>query len=264
MALNTSTIRPGLLVALKSSVVGNCRYSKTVLADDQETDGASIARWETERTIANPAEHEEAGKVRSRARKLISSVCSQSGFGLLCPEARAPELESVLAEARVLVDNFNARATITRVDLAVLTGRISPDDVEAVKAISGEVQDLLSAMERGLARFDVEAIRDAASRARSVAQMLAPGAQARVQAAVDAARNAARQLIKAGETAAKEIDTQAIAAIASARTAFLDLDVETAEIAAPEAEGRAVDFEIEMGQAPGVAQPTFKAAQVDL
>lgn len=244
MALPTSTIRPGLLVALKTQVVGNCFYIKqTIYSDVSDDAGGLVAKWETERRIPNPREHEEAGQVRSQARRLVSSVCSQTGFGLLCPEARAADLETVVAEARVIVNEFNARAKETRVDLAILTGRISPDDVEAVREISREVRDLLTGMERGLAKFDVVAIRDAASRARSVAQMLTPGAQARVQDAVDAARAAARQIVKAGETAAQEIDAQALAAISSAKAVFLDIDVEAADVEAPQADGRAVDLD---------------------
>jgi hypothetical protein len=53
---------------------------------------------------------------------------------------------------------------------------------------------------------------------------------------------AAKKIVKGGETAAVEIDLIALDAIKRSRTAFLDLD-DAAEIQAPNAEGRALDFE---------------------
>lgn len=276
----TSTLRPGLLVSLKTSCRGNATYLKKTLEDDHVTDeGSRKAAWETTRIIADPVEHDAAHKVRSKARSLISSVCANSAFGLLCPENRGDELEQMIAEARKLADDFNASAKLSRVFVYVIAGRIAPDDVEAVKAINSEVSDLLSEMQEGLKNLDVKVVRDAASRARSIGMMLAPDAQARITVAIEAARSAARKITAAGETGAKEIDKRAISLITESRTAFLDLD-EQGEIAKPAAAVRAVDLDpsvkaasdayiakaqAEVGEPVKVAKPkTAKRAALDL
>lgn len=256
MTIQASTLRPGLLVALKTSVRGNVQYRKVTIEADHETDvGERLARWETERRIVDPKEHEEATTLRSKARTIIAGVCANSAFGLLCPEDKAEDLARAVEKARLLADDFNARARLTRIDLYIMTGRIAPDDAEAIRAINSEMRDLMDSMQRGLQNLDVKTVRDAANRARSVGQMLSPKAQERVSLAIEAARSAARKIIKAGETAGAEIDAQAITFIQQQRTAFLDLDG-AAEIEAPvAAEGRAVDL------TPGSAEgPVDKVA----
>ena len=173
---------------------------------------------------------------------MIRSTCAQSAFGLLCPQKSADELDKAITEARQIADDFNAAAKMTRVHVYVIGGRIAADDVEAVRAINSEVRDLLATMTEGIRSLDVSAVRDAADRARDIGRMLSPDAQTRIQGAIEAARGAARKIVKAGEQAAEEIDQRTIQRIAEARTAFLDLEP-AAEIAAPAAEARALDFE---------------------
>jgi hypothetical protein len=230
-------------VSLKTSVSGNVKYQKEVLepAHIEET-GEQKARWETTRLIADPVEHENAIKVRSKARSLITAVCKTSSFGLLCPEQDGEELKKAIAAANEVASNFNEVAALTRVSVYVLVGKVAPDDVEAVKAINSEIKDLLSDMERGLKNLDVKLIRDAAQKAKGLGEMLSPDAKARVQMAVEAARVAARKVVAAGEQAAAEIDYRAIRAVTEARTAFLDFD-EAAPVKAPEIEQRALDLE---------------------
>ncbi len=56
--LKASTLRPGLLVSVKTSIRGNVTYSTRDLDPDHiESDGSRQARWETERRIADPQEH---------------------------------------------------------------------------------------------------------------------------------------------------------------------------------------------------------------
>jgi hypothetical protein len=247
----TSTLRPGLLVSLKTSLKGNVSYSTQDIEPDHLTDaGERKARWETLRTVANPDEHEAAVKVRSKARSLVSATCSASAFGLLCPENRAAELDKAIVDARDVIDAFNASASCTAVSLYVIAGRIAADDVEAARAIRSEVTDLLNEMEQGIVRLDVKAVREAANKARSLGQMLQPEAAARLQDAIAAARRASRAIIKAGDAAAAEIDNTVLARLAAARTAFLDLDDATAPVAMPEAEAREIDMD------PNVPVPT--------
>lgn len=243
MTIQTTTLRPGLLVSLKTHIQGNVRYEKRIIEQSHIADnGMEKARWETERTVCDPDELENAKKARGKASSLIRSVCANSAFGLLCPDNAEADLERMIAEARKIADEFNASARLSHIDVYVITGRIVPDDVEAVRAINSEVRDLLDDMQRGVKNLDPVIIREAANKARQLGSMLTADAEARVKIAIETARKAARQIVKAGESAEIEIDSQTIRKITEQRTAFLDLD-EAGEIARPAAQGRAVDFE---------------------
>lgn len=222
MTMQTSTLRPGLLVSLKTSTRGNVSYEKLDL--DLETGTSELKKWETTRTIADVEEFERAKKARSGAVSIIRKVCAWSAFGLLCPESDKDDLETAITEAKQLIEDFNATAEMTRVHVYVMVGRIAADDVEAVKAINSEVRDLMADMERGLKNLDVQAVRQAAQKAKSLGQMLTPDAEGRVMKAVELARKAASDIVKAGDDAAVEIDTRAIRKIAEQRSSFLDMD----------------------------------------
>jgi hypothetical protein len=239
--LTVQTLRPGLLVSLTTSIKGNINYRTRDLASGATEGGGVRAVWETEKTIADAVEYEAATKVKSKVRALITGACIYSAHGLLCPEDGIENLEKAMREARQHVKEFNAKAKLTRVSFYSISGRIAADDVEAVKAINAELEGLLARMAQGVEQLDVKAIREAASKAKEVGGMLKPELQARIQIAVDVARSAAKQIVKAGETAALEIDRAAIRKIEESRTAFLDLD-EAAEVKAPEATGRAIDM----------------------
>lgn len=242
MAIKTSTLRPGLLVSLKTHLNGNVSYQKRIIeASHIVKGGLEKARWETERTVSDPKELEAAKQARSKAAQLIRSVCAHSAFGLLCPDNAEDDLEAAIAAARQVAEDFNATARLSRVSVYVITGRIAPDDVEAVRAINSEVRDLLEDMKQGIKNLDVKAIREAANKARNLGAMLTPEAEARIKIAIEAARKSARQIAKAGEQAAQEVDRFAIRKITEQRTAFLDLD-DAKEIARPVAEARALDF----------------------
>jgi hypothetical protein len=240
--MRTNTLRPGLLVSLKTAIRGNVTYQYRDIEPEHLTeDGRQLTKWETARIIADPEEHEAATKIRSKVRTVISGACVRSAFGLLCPEKSADDLDSALTEARRLADEFNAAAKLTRINVYVLVGRIAPDDLEALRAINSEASDLLATMVDGIRNLDVTTVRDAADRARDIGRMLTPEAQARIGTAIDVARAAARKIAKAGEQAAQEIDQRTIRRITEARVAFLDLDP-VAEVAAPAEEARALDL----------------------
>lgn len=239
--LQTSTLRPGLLVSLSTSLRGNVRYDKVDLEHEHIEEGKAKARWETTRTVADPVEFEAGKKARNKAAGLIRSRCALSAFGLLCPESAAEDLADAMREAQAIVDAFNASASLTRLSLYVITGRIAQDDVEAVRAINSEVRGLMDSMAEGIERIDAKAIREAAAKARSIGNMLSPDAQARVQIAIDAARSAAKKIVAAGEAGAIEIDRMTMRKITEQRTAFLDMRDEV-EIERPAAEARAVDL----------------------
>ena len=244
---NISTLRPGLLVSLKTSLSGNVRYAATQLEADHidAATGVRRARWETERVITDPQEHEAAVKARGKARSLVTAVCAQSAFGLLCPAADEDKLQDAMRAAREVAGTFNRNASLTRITVNVIVGRIAADDVEAVAAINSEVRELLERMERGVRTLDAEAIRDAATKAKALTAMLSPAASERAEAAIRVARSAARQIVKAGETAAIAVDAAAIETIRTSRLSFLDMD-DAADIQAPEVQAQAVDFDIPM------------------
>lgn len=265
MPIQSTTLRPGLLVSLKTSLTGNVSYDKVVLETEHQIDGtATRARWETTKRTEDKAEQDRAEKARSKAASLIRAVCTHSAFGLLCPEADADKLAAAIAAAREVADRFNRSAALSRITVNVIAGRIAADDAEAVKAINSEVAELMARMTDGLRKMDVEAIRAAADKAKELGAMLPTETAARIQIAVDTARSAARQIVKAGEAAAREIDTAAIRRITEARTSFLDLEP-AGDVQAPEAQGVAIDLEPSEEPAAAVMMAAAESApQLDL
>jgi hypothetical protein len=248
------TLRPGLLVALNTSIKGNISYGTREIEGIHLNElGEQVARWETTRIIMDPEEHEQAWKVRIKARNLIKAVCAKSAFGLLCPEDRAPELIAAIAESRKLVGEFNDQAMLTSLSVNVIFGRIAQDDVEAVRAISGELRDLMEEMQVGLKNLDVKRVRDAAAKAKQVGEMLTPEKREKLEEAIKVARSSARQIVKAGAEVAIEIDKVAIEQIDMTRVAFLDIEESSQpEIAVPEVDVRGFDLadEIEVESTP--------------
>ena len=240
--MQKSTLRPGLIVVMKTNITGNVSYRVEELEPaTQDENGIVRAKWETERTTLDAEEHALAIKVRTRCRGRILKVTSWSSFGLLCPEVNEDKLSDAVQQSMQEVQEFNDTATVTRLGFYVLCGRVAADDLEAVRAISAEVRELLAEMERGIAKLDPAAIRTAAAKVRSLGSMLSDEAAARVQGAIDVAREAAKKIVAAGQGAAIEVDKLAIEAITAARTSFLDLDV-AAEIATPTTVGRGIDL----------------------
>lgn len=236
----TTKIRPGLLVALKSRVTGGVHYARQdLLAPEVGDAAAAVARWETTRTIDDPAEHERAVKARGLALTAIRSICYATSFGLLCPESLEAELDAAVGRAGAIRDEFNRFATSTRVDVFVLKGRVASTDEEAARAIGDEVAEMLRSMEAGIDRLDPEAIRAAATKARELSAMLAPEQAERVADAIGAARKAARTIVarvqKGGEEAAEVLKSLSRGAIERARISFLDLDSDATPPASDEA-----------------------------
>jgi hypothetical protein len=259
------TLRPGLLVSLKTSIVGNTEYRRVQLEADHITaEGTKRARWETERTIVDPKERARASEIRSQCRGSISRVCSSSTFGMLCPEDKKDELDTAVQEAQKLAQEFNAAASLTRVHVFVLVGRIAPDDEQAVRAINSEVGSLLADMERGIQKLDVKAVRDAANKAKSVGQMLSPDAAERVKTAVEIAREIARKIVKAGDEAAIVINQAAVRKITESRTMFLDIEEMPVEVVAPQAKARAVDLDPAVVSPKKTSRKAAAAPQLEL
>lgn len=225
---NASVIRPGLLVSVKSTVVGGVSYQRIDLDSDAPAEeGKELTRWETRRVIDDVAEHKSATQVRTNALALIKRCCSTTSFGLLCPADQEGALDAAIAKARQLVDAHNAVSKTTRVGVYALKGRVASDDAEAARAITSEISVLVAAMDAGIKAFDPDAIRSAANRARELSGMLSEEKSAKVDAAIDQARKAARTIVarvqKEGESRATVLLDIQRGQIESARIAFLDM-----------------------------------------
>lgn len=229
MPLFVRTLKPGLLVSLKTKVEGGVEYQRVDLETGKVLEkGQQVTRWETTRIVQDAAEHDEATKLRSKCRALIERLCIRSEFGLICREADGPALEDAFREAQQLAQDFNSGAKTCQVAVYMLPARIVQDDAKAQAAINSEIRDLIVAMERGVRAADPAAIRQAASKAKEISAMLTPEAEAKVSDAVKEARKAAREIVarveKGGEVAEKVVAELRTKDLQSARMAFLDLE----------------------------------------
>jgi hypothetical protein len=258
---DTRTVRPGLLVALSTSIRGNRRYETQEIEGPHKDDqGELVSRWETTRIVEDPEEYTRAIDVRSKARGVIVNNCAATAFGLLCPLDREQKLRDGVAEAQLIAARFNATASISSVEVRVIIGRVEQDDVAAVRAITSEVSNLLQDVELGIAKMDPTAIGKACDKARDIGTMLEPEAKERLQGAIDAARVVKRQMVKlekAGELAKIVVDQQLLDTVASARTSFLDLD-ECADIAAPDTDAVEIEFSSATFGAPEQDAPSIE------
>lgn len=237
-----NVLKPGLLVALNTNVHGGVSYVRKDL-DRKEEEGAKIQKWETEKRVINADEFERATIARSKARSVISSICSSTSFGLLCAQANEDKLDAAIAEAKAIAAAHNESAFHTKVDVFVIVGRIAQSDEEAAKAIANEVKGLLDQMKAATLKGDVEAIRQAANKARELGQILSEDAGAAVSKAIEEARKNARELVKRvqkdGEKLEVVVKDLYIQKIDTARSAFLDLEegsVQKVEHVAPAVE----------------------------
>lgn len=241
--MRVSTLKPGFLISLNTSIKGGVSYQRTDLRSPEETaTGAVVSEWNTIKKVDDPEELERATKVRGKCRSVISSVCAPlpSG-GMVCPLDRETELRAAIEESRRLATEHNRTANRSGVSMSIWIGRFAGDDAEAVRAMSAEVRSLIDAMQDGIKAADPEAIREAANKARTLGAMLTADAAGKVNAAIEEARTAARAIVKRvtkeGEDAAAVISELKIDALTSARFAFLDLDAPTTVEAAPIVQG---------------------------
>jgi hypothetical protein len=243
------TIKPCILVSLHSSVTGGVSYTRKTLdapkmpdtfvtvSQTADRDDRDVERWETTKIVEDKAEHERAEDARKKARSVISKLCIKSAFGLICPIAYESELSEAIESAHATVTGFNDDPTTryTRVSLFVMRGHVAATDEEAAKAIGDEVRRLVAQMDAGIGKLDVEAIREAASKARALAATLSDEQSVIVSEAVKAARKAANTIAKRidrdGEIAAVVVADIQRGAIEKARMAFLDLDDTSAPVA---------------------------------
>jgi hypothetical protein len=216
-------MRPGILVALKTSVSGGVHYTRV---DLEEAADGTVAKWETTREMDDPTEHRKARDTSRLAARAISKLCIRTSFGLLCPLDREEELDLAIAAARVTVDLWNAEAEHSWIAVNAIKGRIADNDEEAIRALLAEATDLVQAMDENLSSGDVEAVRKAGRKALRLAQIMDDASGDTVTAAVEAARKAAIEIAKRvgtkGEAVEKVIATVDREAFDKARFSFLD------------------------------------------
>jgi HPt (histidine-containing phosphotransfer) domain-containing protein len=230
MTTQPTLLRPGILVGFKTNCDGGVRYETRDLDASVEQDelraGAKTSRWETTKTVDDQMEFERASKTRVDARKLISRACVKTPFGLICPEAYEQELDRGIEQVHALIASFNETANFSRLSVFIMKGRIAASDEMAARAIASEMKDLLSEMNQAIDKLDPEAIREAATKAKTMSAMLQEEQQAKVSKAIEQAKIAARTITKRvnkkgeeGATVIKELQREAIEA---ARLSFLD------------------------------------------
>ena len=250
MSLSYKTLRPGVLVGLKTAIKGdNVTYDKTVLeAEHVDEAGQLVGSWQTDKTVADAAEYARAVEVRSKARNLVTGICAKSDFGYLCPDDKLEALETAIAKAEQICEEFNLTARITEINFNTLKGRIATDDDKAIRAIKGELTELLDAMDDGFKRLDVKAVRAVVKKAKSLGTMLAPDVQKRLEEYLGEVRAVAIKVNAAGEQAATVLSEEVLKGLANSRTAFLDIDG-GAEIKDTTVAGRTVDLDPDVAQA---------------
>jgi hypothetical protein len=261
MSFTSKTLRPGLLVGLKTKITGVVEYEKIDIEEDHvKPDGTKEATWQTTRTIQDPAEFEAATKVRSKCRSLITGICATSDFGYLCPENRKDDLDKAITEAINLAEEFNLTATYAEVEVAVLTGVIASDDEKAFRAITGELAGLIRDMENGIRALSPEDVRKAANKAKKLGTMLPPDQALELQTTIDVARKVAVEIVKAGDQAAEAIDEVALKRLETARTAYLDIgDAKVVEAPEATAQPRGLDFDPSV-ETPAAEEPAASRA----
>jgi hypothetical protein len=227
--IKATTIRPGYLVSIKTSIKGGVQYQRVDLDTGLPVaDGTEVTRWETTKIVENREESDRATKVRSKARQMIERLCIKTAFGPVCPMDQVSALDAIIANARQLVEESNQTFGHTQIGIYVLKGEVKSDDAEALRSITQEASVLIQQMDDGIKEFDSGKIKDAANRAQALSAMLGEETSAKVNSAVEQARKAARTIVKRIE---KEGEDRVIVLadiqrgqIESARIAFLDLD----------------------------------------
>jgi len=234
--MSAVTLKPGILVALRSRVSGGVTYDRVELESKADEDGRAVARWETTKVTQDQEEEERARQARAKAANAIRKWCIPTSFGLICPVEREAELDAAITAARAISTEHNAGARYTHIAVFALKGHIASTDEEATRAIVDEVRGLVDSMNAGITALDVEAIRSAANKARALSEMLGDAERETLTEAVKAARTAARTIAKRvtedGEAATIVLADIKRGALEKARFAFLDLDAP--EVVAPE------------------------------
>lgn len=269
------SLKPGILVGLKSEVRGGVEY-KTVALDVPEaekdmytsTTGTEVIKKEMTKITADADEHKRATAIRNKARSWVVSECSNTPFGLLCPLGKEEALDAQVVEAEKLVAEFNATAIHTRVDVYVIKGYIADGDEKAARGIANELSELIEKMSSAVTARDPDAIKAAMRKAKALASMVDEDSKARVSKALEAARASAKDIaamIKAHGNANIALITDTNKAILDEMAeSFTVLDLEAPVVVEGEAMAPVSTGELDLGSpADEVLDETANPEDVD-
>ncbi len=238
------TLKPGLLVSLKTTKRGGTEYAREDLASKKEG-AAKIDEWKTTKKVTDPKEDDRAAKLRSKLGGLVRKVCVPSAFGLICPVSKETELREAIAEAKVGAAKFNTEARTVQIGVFCLVGRIAETDQEATRAIRDELRDMIAEMQGFIEAGAVEKARDSASKLLKMGMVLDEKTQGKVKRAVEEVRQIAKDAIKkvteGGVTTAEAVAGIKFKAVEEARFAFLDEGGEVVQSQAPATDARGLD-----------------------
>jgi hypothetical protein len=241
---------------------------------NQERSGASETKISrTTKHTENVQEREQAEKLRTKLRGMISGACWPSMFGLFCPNedrgGKGPTaLRSAVIRAQKMVKDYNNKSRTCRVLLPVIPARVESSDAVAMAGIAAEMRAACEEMRRELSLGKPENARKLANKMRDLGRMLDDQSASVASGAIAAARKAASAIVKDGADTAKKaadiLNNMNLDPIDAARVAFLDLEAQCSEQVSrvgPSADVQRVAG-IELGekapsaQAPGVPQPS--------
>lgn len=261
MKKDVMTLKPGLLVSLKTTMRGGVEYAREDIADKKEGT-AKVEEWKTTKRVADVKEHEAASKLRSKLGGLVRKVCAPSAFGLICPVSKEAELREAIVEAKEGAAKFNTKNRTVSIGVYVLVGRIAESDQEATAAIRDELKDMLGDMQRAITGGAIEDAREAASKLLKMGMVLDEKTQGKVKRAVEEVRQIAKDAIKkvseGGVTTAQAVASVKFTALEEARFAFLDDGETLAPVSTlPSTDARSFDEE-------GEVELSTKAAKTPL
>jgi hypothetical protein len=228
-------LKPGMiLVALSIKIRGGVHYDRVELERELRDDHSERSAWKTVKTVADVDERQAAEQARHSARYAIKRHCTRTPWGLMCAGENEGELLAGITEARKVENGFNAGASHSHLHVAVFCGRVAEDDVEAARAVRGEIQQILRDVRGAIEGGDVRSMRDLATQTKQMYNLLDEGAEERaaLSGAVKAIRRVARDVVRLVEKKGDELESvlteENLKPINDARWAFRHLAAEEA------------------------------------
>ncbi|MEK6883204.1 MAG: hypothetical protein AABY22_26495, partial [Nanoarchaeota archaeon] len=231
-------LKPGILVYLRSEIEGGVKYDSKGLTDEQAeaaglevatnvTDTATIRKVGSVIVTDDPDEFDRAKRVRGICRRLVSVLCEETPFGLLCPRDKKDDLAAAIRQSYREAEEFNKDSRYSSVRLWITRGYQVVDDAGDIKRVAEEMREILDEMKAGIDGADAEAVRAAMKRAKLVAGMIDGEHAERVKGAIRQAKEMADQIAKAARDRADKgveiIVRCKTDEILSARASFLDV-----------------------------------------
>jgi hypothetical protein len=211
--MNEFRIEPCILVSDALSVERGVTYHRRDISKEVHSDGSEDATWQTDRHYKNREEAKEAERVYAKARQRIRSQSLYTEIGFVCPMSKQTELANAIAEARQIVDDFNAKARHCHVHFRVVCTRIEPNNVDGAATLQDTLTKSVSEIRNALQNFDPKKARDVLSSTKELVEILGDPQTKRELAK---AREESAELAKEIKRLVKEYDGNVKNALASA------------------------------------------------